>query len=59
MTITGYVYYSADKYSGAIPTLLDKTIIDEMLALLSYGAIELFETKQRANHEFDLSGSDQ
>ena len=58
MTIIESVYYMTDKYPGDIPGLLDKTIIDEMLALPGYAVIELVGTKQPPKHESELSGSD-
>jgi len=58
MTITEYVRYMADKYRGHIPKLLDKTIVDEVLTLLSYGIIELVEKKQRPKYEFELPKCD-
>src|SRR4051812_21411650 len=35
MTVTEYVLYMAEKYTGEIPAILDKTIIDELHNLLS------------------------
>jgi hypothetical protein len=57
MTVTEYVYYMADKYSSAIPELLDKTIIDEVVSLVNYGIIKLVEKKQRPESLFELPRS--
>jgi hypothetical protein len=58
MTIAEYVYFMADKYTGSIPPLLDKTIIDETENLCGYRIIGLVDERQRTKPEFELPKRD-
>lgn len=53
LTVTEYIYQLATQYSGEIPLLLDKTVLDEIDTLLHYKIIALADSKKRPLPEFD------
>lgn len=53
LTVTEYIYQLATQYSGEIPLLLDKTVLDEIDTLLHYKIIALADSKMRPLPEFD------
>ena len=53
-TVTDYILYVAEKYTGEIPGMLDATIINELNTLQEYGIITFVETKQRPELKYDL-----
>ena len=54
LTVTEYVHYMADKYSGQIPSGLDKTILHELNGLLDLKIVEFSRVKQRPKREHDM-----
>lgn len=55
-TVAEYVLYAAEKYTGTVPDLLDKTIIDEIENLLQYGIIQLTAIRSRPDIANDKPG---
>ena len=53
LTVTEYIHQLATQYSGEIPLLLDKTVLDEIDTLLNYKIIALADSKMRPLPEFD------
>lgn len=56
ITVAGFIEYMSGKYSGKIPEILDKTIIDELLTLVDYKIIQLSKVKGRPDARFDEPG---
>ena len=52
--IKEYVYEWNDKYKGALPAQLDKTILDTIQQLADYGIIQLATTPQTLDSRFEL-----
>ena len=57
MTVQEYVYYAADKYDSELPKMLDKTILDQIQALLEYKIIRLADSKQQLDPLYEVPKS--
>ena len=55
-TIDEFIYFIADRYTGAIPESLDQVIIFELFDLEKKGLILITDKKQTLAKEFDLPG---
>ncbi len=54
LTVSEYIYYMADKYNGAVPGELDKTILHELNTLTNYKIIAFTNVKQRPKPAHDM-----
>ena len=59
MTVREYVHFVASKYSGAVPDILDQTVLNQIKTLLGYGIIELRDVKSRPESQYELPSSQQ
>jgi hypothetical protein len=57
-TVAEFIFDMADKYTGAIPGHLDKTVIDELMKLVEkYRIVQFSEQRKRPEESYDKASS--